>query len=361
MPIIDNRRNDEDVTLKFIYNPLIEMICSLHALSDFTHHEDNKVLLKDILEKMDADLKKDIFYFSAHYYQWLFIMDLFSEYILQGDYHNLTSLEIIFRMQQMDRVEFSYLFLGTTLNQIDTVRSWLLDPKQVQSAVDLPLFQYIAQEDVYYFVLHTDEVQQKLISIISRYWKNHFHMLWNWLETAAVKEVELNKSIISQYSIQRFLSEQEGIAVVDNVVHIPHYPHLRIVLEDIKELTILFSTFTKPHMLMHIHKPKFIIYRYFPIALPDHSATFPSELPELLKALGDKTRFRIIMELRDAQKSTKDLSEILSLSPSTISQHLTILKNADLVDFYKDKKFIYYKVNRKRLDQMFEMLKLLIV
>lgn len=361
MPIINDQINDENLNLKFIYNPVIEMICSLHALSDFSHHEENKEFFDDLLNKMDSKLKEDILYFSRHYYQWLFIMDLFSEYILQVDYNNLTPLEIISRMQKMDPVEFSYLFLGTTLNKIDTVKSWLHNPEQVLSEANLPLFQYILREDVYYFVSHFDEVRQKLISIIRRYWKNHFHMLWYWLETASSKEIVLNKSIISQYNIQRFLSEQEGIVLVNNIVNIPHYPHLSIELDEIKELTILFSTFTKPHMLMHIHKPKFIIYRYIPVALPNYSAAFPSELPELLKALGDKTRFRIYMELRNAQKSTKDLSEILSLSPSTISQHLTILKNADLVDFCKDKKFIYYRVNRKKLDQMFEMLKLLVV
>lgn len=64
------------------------------------------------------------------------------------------------------------------------------------------------------------------------------------------------------------------------------------------------------------------------------------------KALGEKTRFNIVLELLKGPKYVKELASILDLSSPTLSHHLQALVNAELltVDVVENK--TYYRVDR---------------
>lgn len=53
----------------------------------------------------------------------------------------------------------------------------------------------------------------------------------------------------------------------------------------------------------------------------------------VLKALGHATRLQIVMELLKGTKCVTDIHDLLPVSQANISQHLTILRHAGLVDF----------------------------
>lgn len=53
----------------------------------------------------------------------------------------------------------------------------------------------------------------------------------------------------------------------------------------------------------------------------------------VLKALGHATRLQIVSELLKGTKCVTDIHDILPMSQANISQHLTILRHAGLVDF----------------------------
>ena len=73
------------------------------------------------------------------------------------------------------------------------------------------------------------------------------------------------------------------------------------------------------------------------------------EWAELLKALAHPTRLQIVIELLKGIKCVTDIQEILPASQSNISQHLTVLRNARLVDFSQDGAQRCYYVSRPRL------------
>lgn len=70
---------------------------------------------------------------------------------------------------------------------------------------------------------------------------------------------------------------------------------------------------------------------------------------DLLKALAHPTRLQIVMELLKGTKCVTDIQEILPASQANISQHLTVLRNAGLVDFAQDGAQRCYYVSRPRL------------
>jgi Predicted transcriptional regulators len=64
----------------------------------------------------------------------------------------------------------------------------------------------------------------------------------------------------------------------------------------------------------------------------------------IAKALADENRLRIVMALRGKELCVCTLTELLRLAASTTSKHLSILKQARLIESVKDGKFVYYRL-----------------
>jgi DNA-binding transcriptional ArsR family regulator len=66
-----------------------------------------------------------------------------------------------------------------------------------------------------------------------------------------------------------------------------------------------------------------------------------------LKALADENRLRALCALRDGELCVCQIIALLSLAPSTVSKHLSILRAARLVDSRKDGRWMYYRLSGK--------------
>jgi len=62
------------------------------------------------------------------------------------------------------------------------------------------------------------------------------------------------------------------------------------------------------------------------------------------KALADPQRIRILMMLGAGELCVCQIVEVLSLAPSTVSKHLSILSGAGLVDLRKRGRWAYYRL-----------------
>jgi len=71
---------------------------------------------------------------------------------------------------------------------------------------------------------------------------------------------------------------------------------------------------------------------------------------EVLKALSDETRIRIITLLSRETLCICELEVILNLGQSNISRHVTRLKQAKLVAAEKKAQWIYYRVDKRIFD-----------
>ncbi|HMP75007.1 MAG TPA: metalloregulator ArsR/SmtB family transcription factor [Kiritimatiellia bacterium] len=64
-------------------------------------------------------------------------------------------------------------------------------------------------------------------------------------------------------------------------------------------------------------------------------------------ALSDPTRLRLFAALRDGELCVCQLIELADLAPSTVSKHLSILRDAGLVDSRKDGRWVHYRLAKK--------------
>ena len=68
----------------------------------------------------------------------------------------------------------------------------------------------------------------------------------------------------------------------------------------------------------------------------------------ITKALGDETRVRILMSLRDGELCVCQITELFGLAPSTVSKHLSLLFPAGLVESRKAERWVYYRLPDKQ-------------
>jgi ArsR family transcriptional regulator len=73
------------------------------------------------------------------------------------------------------------------------------------------------------------------------------------------------------------------------------------------------------------------------------------KLSEQFKALGDPIRLEIIRLLVGKEMCVCDIISSFQVSQPTISHHLKVLKQADLVTDRKEGKWIYYSLNYETL------------
>ncbi len=71
------------------------------------------------------------------------------------------------------------------------------------------------------------------------------------------------------------------------------------------------------------------------------------QVVKLFKALGDPNRIRIIKMLEERDLCVCEVREILDLSNSTVSKHLSILHDAGLITQTKEGKWVNYGLNSK--------------
>lgn len=70
------------------------------------------------------------------------------------------------------------------------------------------------------------------------------------------------------------------------------------------------------------------------------------------KALSDKTRREILNLLKDQSMTAGDIASRFDMTQATVSHHLSVLKEAELVTDKKDGKYIYYELSTSVLDDI---------
>ena len=73
---------------------------------------------------------------------------------------------------------------------------------------------------------------------------------------------------------------------------------------------------------------------------------------ETFKALSDPVRRQIIELLKKGPLSAGDIASHFDMTGATISYHLKILKQADLIFESREKNFIYYQLNTSVLEEI---------
>ena len=75
-------------------------------------------------------------------------------------------------------------------------------------------------------------------------------------------------------------------------------------------------------------------------------------MQKTFKALANPVRRKILVLLRKQDMSATDISNNFKQTNATISHHLSVLKECDLIEERKEKNFIYYRLNVSVVDEI---------
>jgi len=76
----------------------------------------------------------------------------------------------------------------------------------------------------------------------------------------------------------------------------------------------------------------------------------------MFKALGDPTRRQILEMLKKKDLTAGEIADAFHISKPSISHHLDILRQANLVVSIKNGQFIYYSINTTEMDEIVKWL-----
>lgn len=103
-----------------------------------------------------------------------------------------------------------------------------------------------------------------------------------------------------------------------------------------------FNTFYKNFLIYYIDR-----FRYVDI-IKEKEGDFMDykKTANLFKALADENRLQIMEILKDGEKCACKLLEALQISQPTLSHHMKILCDAELVSGRKEGKWMYYSISK---------------
>ena len=75
-------------------------------------------------------------------------------------------------------------------------------------------------------------------------------------------------------------------------------------------------------------------------------------IQKTLKALSDPTRREILNLLKTGRMSAGDIAGHFSVTDASVSRHLSVLKDAELIRDTREGKFIFYHINTSVLEEV---------
>jgi ArsR family transcriptional regulator, virulence genes transcriptional regulator len=82
---------------------------------------------------------------------------------------------------------------------------------------------------------------------------------------------------------------------------------------------------------------------------------------DICKTLANPTRLRILHVLREGERSVGEIADLLSLRQSNLSQHLSIMRQAQILKTRKQGSNIYYSVAYPKINVACDLVRELLI
>lgn len=316
--LVENIRS-MDNNCRSIFSPLSELFCSLHVLLNPEGHGLMTAWAIETQKQMDCKTLAELKYFSPLYRKAVpsFFME---EMILEDKCIELQLSHLgtsFFNKNVDDLIQELKGFDNTEL---------VHDLKCNQNLVFLKLFSFLREyHDTYFKELVSNS---NLINILNHNVKKQRDYIAEKGFINFISTIDSNQIYWNNDSI-KIQTKEDDVYKLDNG----------------EKLYFIPSSVTWPHV--RVNRLKNGITIIYDIN-SQHIGNFSRQvMANTFKILSDPVRIDILVNLNKGKKTTKNLSQILSVSEPTISHHLTLLKEAGLVNKIRDgKRVFYYNTNK---------------
>lgn len=351
---INNDQTLKNVKCQFCYSSTMEELMSLHVISEPELHPTSREYALHIFEMLPEDLQQEIRALEHEFGHWNYCLDFFGSLVsgeanYQCDYEQMAVLA-----EQMPLSCFAYNVLGLlgyheAVSQ-ETFDIWYETPQECEEKIFGLGYDRMARSSVASILRNTERLRKKALEILKKYWDMAFCREWDSISRCVRDFIEREEMSLNYTSLADYLKQfHSQLKIEDGYLIFDREPRLMVKFGQIESLTITPTIFGDNHLHGSVYQSRVNLnlnlnYRMLQISKP-----IPESYFQLLRALSDESRFKILKVLWNGDATTKEISDILRLSTSTVSLHLKLLREADLVTSSKVKKFVYYRLKKEKI------------
>lgn len=320
------------------YSPFLEVVSSLHVLQEPKHHLERLTWARETEALLSPTLKQHILTLGRVSNDWLNLFDLHD----LCDFRESSVEEGIEKLLAVDERQFVYCLLGQVMSR-EHIDLWLQGNEVERDQWTKP------QQDL---LRRPATLRRQFADVLSAYYQEYFskelHRIEPWLISSVhTLQEKLHKTPIeAMESIHpRFiLRDQELLFYKAHTWRFPYSELSRIIVQP--------STFITPHLLMGAFESTVSVGYAVTVPGVDRTDAVPKDLLDIMNAMSDETRMKILKQVFYHPYCTQQLAEMYSLSEATVSKHLKVLYQAGLVYSERKGNYVFYFGDRNRIQQV---------
>ena len=352
---------DQDAAVAFGYSPLLESVLSLHVLTEPKHHALQHGWIR-AMRGLPASLRREIAALSF-LYRWTV-----PDCVLPSADTGYDSFEVELRRLRRLRTDVVVFDLLRALYDhgggARPARRRILASAEVRTVALRQAAAVGAHARRAAMLLFEDPERfvERFASLLEGYWEAAFEAEWQRIEPKLAESVELAGRQIAGDGMYPFLLSLAPQLRVDPGggsfgLDVPH-DH-RVALGPTNPLLLLPSVYVWPHVRVNCDKPwpLAVIYRAPHLARSLRRRATPPQLVQLLKALADPTRLRILELIAKQPRSTQELAPLVGLTEAGASKQLRLLASAGLLSTKREGYYVVYSFEPGKLETLTEELR----
>jgi DNA-binding transcriptional ArsR family regulator len=344
-----------------MYSSYIETILSLQVLYDPHHHGALLPWVIRFKEKISPETYREIRYFGDNIREWIFLIDLALDL---PDLGRMSFADVVSHIAKMPRETFVFRLLGERVPPAEIEAAFASPANHELVFRRLDITGERRQAEMAHLFEAPEKIRKELCEFLISYWNDYFEEEYHWVELLLVKGVKDEAKRLEEESLPRFLARVSGGLVTREkklrraqpdhlIIETPGGP-LDVALADLKEIVLFPSLFVSPQNIFELSDGRLVMSYSVPpgVYLRRDILMPPEQLSRLLKTLADETRLKIMKLMMQDRQCTQGLAVELSLAEPTISRHLKLLREADLISSAKEGNYIYYTLRLERIAEL---------
>jgi DNA-binding transcriptional ArsR family regulator len=344
--------DEEDGAVAFGYSPLLESVLSLHVLAEPKHHALQHEWVR-AMRHLPASLRREISALSF-LYRWAI-----PDCLLPAADTGYDGFEVeLARLRRLRTDIVAFELLRPIYDHgggARPARRRILSSPEVRTLALKRAGAHGAHARRAASLLFDDPARliERFASLLECYWEEAFAKEWERIEPRLAESVAIAGRQIAADGLHPFLLSLAPQLRVDPGgrsfgLDIPH-DH-RVPVGRGNPLLLVPSVYVWPHVRVNCDAPwpLTVIYRAPHLVAGLRRAT-PPQLVQLLKALADPTRLRILELVAQRPRSTQELAPLVGLTDAGASKQLRLLAGNGLLSSRREGYYVVYSLEPEQL------------
>jgi len=324
--------------IEFVYSPYFEMISSLHVLFNPEHHKMRLDWAKALKTEMSKKLFDKLKFFDDVSENWMGAIEL---RCFDDKYDDFNIVRAVDLLEGVKLEDFVFYLLNKELGKFDIKKILTLKKVHIEG---------LRQTQID-FLLNAEEYKNEFISLLKEYYYLHFQNIQMEIEPYIIRTLNAHKSLSENMDFLDYINLlHPRIEIREDKLCFHKYKRFDLHYNKLQEILIGISTFIDPHLLLEMDESFLSLTIRAKIEKVENDVH--EDLVMTLKALGDKTRMRIVKCLYDKPTSTQELAAKLEISEAGISKHLKLLYQSKVIDKARQGNYIIYFLDQLMIDRI---------